>query len=84
MGNEEAQAAQSGQRGQDRAGSAGMEMSVRSARPSWRVASTPLVPVLSLWLTQAKFIAARCNWTGSITTVPWEPGKMGQTPSMQL
>lgn len=76
MGNEEAQ---SGQRGQDRAGSSGW-----SARPSWRVVSTPLVPVLSLWLTQAKFIAARCSWTGSITTVPWEPGKMGQTPSMQL
>lgn len=57
---------------------------VWSARPSWRVVSPPLIPVLSLWLTQAKFIAAQCSWAGSITTAPWEPGKIGQTPSVQL
>lgn len=49
----------------------GMKMSVWSARPSWGVVRTPLIPVLSLWLTQAKFIAAQCSWTGSTTTVPW-------------
>ena len=56
----------------------GMKTSVRRARPSsWRVVSTPLVPVPSLWLTWSKFVAAWCSWTGSITTVPWEPGKAG-------
>lgn len=77
MGNGEAQAVRVDREVRPGLAAQEMKISVQSARPSWRVVSTALIPVLSLWLTQAKFIAARCSWTGSITTVPWETGKTG-------
>lgn len=51
----------------------GMKMSVWSARPSCRVVSTPLIPVLSLWLTWAKFIAAQLAGQEAL---PQSPGSL--------